>query len=280
MRDPLITIITSVYNGEQFLEQSIESVTSQSYPLIEYIIIDGGSKDQSVSIIRKHNTKISFWVSERDTGIYDAWNKALRHATGEWICFIGCDDFLTDSQTISTMAAHLKAATKKGHTLVYGKNTYIDINGNLIEVLGKEWDKCRDRFAKEMTLAHCGAFHHTSMFKRNGPFNQKFRIAGDYELLLREYKVNREFAMFVDLPVVVMRAGGISGNLESRLVLANETDMARKINGFTFVSWPVVLWKLRIRAYMVIKKLTGRGFANRMADLYRNLKGENKRWSR
>ena len=85
-----ISIVTVVYNGASTLEQTILSVLGQTYPHIEYIIIDGGSKDGTVDIIKKYQDRIAYWVSEPDEGIYDAMNKGIRHASGDWIYFLGC----------------------------------------------------------------------------------------------------------------------------------------------------------------------------------------------
>ena len=94
VRSPRISIITVVYNGASTLEQTILSVLKQTYSRIEYIIIDGGSKDGTVDIIKKYQDRIAYWVSEPDEGIYDAMNKGIRHASGDWIYFLGADDIL------------------------------------------------------------------------------------------------------------------------------------------------------------------------------------------
>lgn len=89
-----VTIVTAVYNGELYLEQTIKSVLDQTYDNIEYIIIDGDSTDDTLSIIKKYDEKIAYWISEPDAGIYDAWNKAISLTTGNWIAFVGADDIL------------------------------------------------------------------------------------------------------------------------------------------------------------------------------------------
>src|SRR5688572_26809863 len=91
---PKVSIITAVYNGDLYLEQTIQSVLAQTYANIEYIVIDGGSKDGTVAILKKYASKLAYWVSEPDKGIYDAWNKGVQAATGEWIAFLGADDLL------------------------------------------------------------------------------------------------------------------------------------------------------------------------------------------
>jgi glycosyltransferase involved in cell wall biosynthesis len=91
---PLLSIVTVVYNGEESLEKTIESVINHNYPNIEFIIVDGGSTDKTIDIIKKHEDKIDYWVSEKDSGIYDAMNKGLTLSTGEWIYYLGADDTL------------------------------------------------------------------------------------------------------------------------------------------------------------------------------------------
>jgi glycosyltransferase involved in cell wall biosynthesis len=276
---PLITIITSVYNGAAFLESCIESIAKQTYPNIQYIIIDGGSTDGTVDIITKHKSSVDYWISEKDNGIYDAWNKALRQAKGDWLTFIGADDFFLHDNTISSIVSHLNTAVKGGHTYVYGKVQQLASDMSVIEILGKRWSECREGFSKEMTLAHSCSFHHKSMFQRNGNFDDTFRIAGDYDFLLREYKTNKDFPFFIDMEISSMRSGGISGSLKNRLRMAKETQGARKKNGFNSISIPIVLWLIRIRAFIIMEAIFGPKLSTKLADIYRGLRGQKKRWS-
>lgn len=275
-----ITIITSVLNGGKFLTDSIKSVVNQTYPNIQYIIIDGGSTDDTVETIRKSEDKISYWISERDAGIYDAWNKALKMAKGEWITFIGADDLLISPEVISAIVPYLRQSEKEGRTYVYGKVQQVTSDLEVIETLGVEWDRCRDGFEKQMTLAHSCSFHHKSMFTRNGDFNASFRIAGDYEFLLREFRQNRDFAHFADVELSAMRTGGISGSLKSRLRMAKEMQYARRLNGFNSISIPIVWWLIRIRIFMLISAIFGTRSSAFFADFYRAIMGKKKRWSR
>ena len=89
---PLVSVITAVFNGQQYIVNCIESVLQQDYPYIEYIVIDGGSSDGTIDLLRQYDDRIAFWSSEPDRGVYDAWNKGLAIAQGEWICFVGADD--------------------------------------------------------------------------------------------------------------------------------------------------------------------------------------------
>jgi glycosyltransferase involved in cell wall biosynthesis len=275
---PVISIVMAVYNGEKFLTKCIESITSQSYSKIEYIVIDGGSKDATVDIIKSHAGGITYWVSEKDGGIYDAWNKAMKVATGEWICFIGADDFFANENVVQTIVTYLQKLDHNVIKFVYGKVSQVGFEDDqVIEVLGSPWHP--SGFDKQMTLAHCTSFHHKSLFEENGLFNSSFKIAGDYEFLLREYKKNPQFAYFLDVPVAMMRTGGVSGSLKNRLIMAQETNRARNLNGFNSISLPIILWLIRINAYLLFEKFFGNRISNRLADYYRRLKGKRKRWS-
>src|SRR3990172_6849742 len=97
---PLISIIVAVYNGKATLQQCIDSVAQQTYPNKELVIIDGGSNDGTVELLEKNRSKFSYWISEPDRGIYNAWNKGLVQAHGEWVCFLGADDYLWDATVL------------------------------------------------------------------------------------------------------------------------------------------------------------------------------------
>ena len=101
MEKPLISIITVAYNAIQLIEATIKSVINQSYTSIEYIIIDGGSTDGTIDIIKKYDKYLAYWISEPDKGIYDAMNKAIKKANGDWINFMNCGDTFVDENVIS-----------------------------------------------------------------------------------------------------------------------------------------------------------------------------------
>ncbi|HEY1196831.1 glycosyltransferase family 2 protein [Flavobacterium sp.] len=101
MNKPKISIVTVVYNGIDYIEPTILSVVNQDYPNFEYIIIDGGSSDGTVEVIKQYESKLSYWISEKDAGIYDAMNKGIDRASGDWIIFMNCGDYFYDPKVIS-----------------------------------------------------------------------------------------------------------------------------------------------------------------------------------
>src|SRR3954451_23901291 len=127
-----ISIITAVYNGEMLLERFFESVIKQNKQHYELIIIDGGSKDKSVALIKQYEKDISYWISEPDKGIYDAWNKGIEKASGNWIMFLGCDDKLVDSAIDKYVKIIEGLKKSEDIDLISSRVQIVDPEGNLI----------------------------------------------------------------------------------------------------------------------------------------------------
>jgi hypothetical protein len=198
---PLITIVTVVFNGEQFLEETILSVINQTYDNVEYIIIDGGSTDGTLDIIKKYEHAIDYWVSENDKGIYDAMNKGIDLATGEWINFMnGGDSFYDDG----VLAKVFVSKCYSDFDIVYGHHQVIYPSG-------------RKRFAKAglvknlwkgSQFCHQASFVSTGYHKVN-KFNLCTKIVADFEFFYNAWKHNAKFKG-VDLTVARFEAGGVS----------------------------------------------------------------------
>ena len=226
------------------MERSIKSILSQTYPNKELIVIDGGSEDGTVAILRKYDNDISFWKSEPDRGIYHAWNKAIEHANGEWICFLGADDYFWKPNVLEALVPHLIEALKSKIRVVYGKIVKLDERGNVISFVGKPWKKIRWQMPHGMPLSlpHSGLMHHRKLFQNHGLFDESFKIAGDYEFLLRELK--NSSALYVDgLLTVGFQVGGTADS--SPLLCRREIARARWKNGFYGLSWLWVLIYIR-----------------------------------
>lgn len=285
MNNKFISVITASYNNEKTIGETIESVLNQTYNNIEYIIIDGASTDSTLEIIQSYDhlfkkTNIDFkYISEPDNGIYNAWNKALKLTKGEWIVFIGADDYFKHSMTIEKIVPVLNNAKENAIKYVYGKIEHISKNNHPVEIIGKPWQKQREKFTNIMNIGHSGSFNHRSLFEIYGNFNDEFKIAGDYEFLLREFKNKTRSAFFYDEITIVMREGGISGSLTNRLLLIRESYKAREINGINAFSLELFFWETKVRAMHIISKVIGYKKASNMADLYRMALGKNKRWS-
>jgi len=202
-----ISIITAVYNAEKFLIDFFESIKSHDVNDYELIIIDGGSKDSTVNIIKSYAEYVSYWISEPDKGIYDAWNKGVVKASGEWIMFLGADDKLVTG-ALKDYARFIKEKqiTEDNCLYISSRMQIIDSSGNNVRIKGWPWEW--PFFLKEMTVAHPGSLHSRKLFKDFGLFDPTYRSSGDYELLLRpKDKLN---AKFFDQLTVIMLEGGMS----------------------------------------------------------------------
>jgi len=232
--NPLFTIIVAVLNNKESLERCIESVNNQTYPHRELIIIDGGSTDGTVEILKNNDDNIAYWESSPDRGIYHAWNKALQYVRGEWICFLGADDYFWSENVLTDLSPHLAKATGLGIKVVYGQAARVGRNERIFKLIGKPWDKIRWLMPHGMPLQHTGLMHHRSLFEKHGLFDETFRIVGDYDLLLRELK-NGDALFVRDLIVAGCQAGGISDI--NFLLTHREIRQARRKNGFRNLSW-------------------------------------------
>ncbi len=189
--------------------------------------MDGGSTDNTVSILTRRDAEITVWESSPDRGVYDAWNKAIDKATGDWICFLGADDFLWSPGVFTKALPHLNKAKEQQVRVVYGQIASISKEGALLGFRGSPWETVRERFCWEMCIPHPGLFHHRELFSQHGKFDDSYRIAGDYEFLLRELKT--ESAIFIpDLVTVGFREGGLSNRPDLAALALREMKRARK----------------------------------------------------
>ncbi|MGD0283763.1 MAG: glycosyltransferase family 2 protein [Dissulfurispiraceae bacterium] len=223
-QNPLITVITVVFNGAETLEQTILSVLRQSSDNVEYLIIDGGSTDGTLDIIRKYEYAIDYWVSEPDGGIYEAWNKAAGIALGDWCIFLGADDELASDNVLEEIflsyAPHFEE-----YQLIYGKLHIINsATGELLEELGQP----REELSREYEffrpkLPKCPEIlMHRSLFSGNATFDTTYRIAGDAKFLLHSLASGAR-VLYLDLPVAKMRLGGVSSAPKNLLIASRET---------------------------------------------------------
>ncbi|MGZ8214435.1 MAG: glycosyltransferase family 2 protein [Methylosarcina sp.] len=230
-RLPLISIVVAVYNGREVLQQCVDSIASQTYKNKELIVIDGGSKDGTVDLLMKNQDRIGYWLSEPDKGIYNAWNKALPRVRGEWICFLGADDFFWDTTVLEGMSKHLQKLPSAVR-VAYGRLMILDSDGKELYPLGQPWPSIKDRFKHSMCIPHPGVMHRKSLFEQHGQFDESFRIAADYELLLRELPMAEAF-FAQDLIVVGMRQGGISSTASNLWLALGEIRRAQRMHGHT-----------------------------------------------
>lgn len=247
---PLITIIVAVRNGEATIQRCIDSVSQQTYTNRELIVIDGASIDATVDIIRQNSSYISYWESKKDKGVYHAWNKALNHVKGDWICFLGADDFFWNEHCLTRIYPFLNDASPKTR-VVYGKVNVVSSSGAVLYSIGGPWPDMKKKFLQINCLPHPGLMHHHSIFKEHGRFDDSFLIAGDYELLLRELLIND--ARFVPLSMVGMQHGGLSTLADNSIKGLKEMRRALRMHN---IQYPSVHWSLGISKALMMYALS------------------------
>ena len=248
---PLITVITVVFNGAETLRDTIESVMKQSYDNVEYIVVDGGSSDVTVDILRQYNHVIDYWLSEKDGGIYDAMNKGAGLASGDYIGMLNADDMFTDENVLQDIADRF-CMTKVD--AVFSCLNIVDKN-NLKKILRKY------RVAKlNSTLLRIGIMpaHPTfyckkSCYKQAGAYKTTYKIAADFEMLVRLLIQHKISWAFIDKVTVTMRAGGVSTRGVMASVKLNlEIIRACKENGL-YSNLLFLALKLPIRLFELIR---------------------------
>ena len=275
---PVITVIVAVFNGSKTLQQCIDSVAQQSYPKKELIIIDGCSTDSTVDLLKANSAKVSYWVSETDNGIYNAWNKGLSQAHGDWICFLGADDYFWDQQVLERMSEQL-ALIPPDIRVAYGKIMLLTSDGANLYAVGEPWGKVKERFKHEMSIPHPGLMHRHSLFEVRGKFDESFRIVGDYELLLRELKTG-EAAFIPGIVVTGMRQGGISSNPEHSLTLLHEVRRAQVTHGQNLPGRIWLMAVVRVYIRLLLWRVFGEKLTRKALDVGRYIMGLPAYWKK
>lgn len=224
-----ISIITVSYNSAATIADTMQSVSGQDYPDVEYIIIDGNSTDGTLDIIMRFPT-VAKVVSEKDNGMYDAMNKGIRLATGEVIGILNSDDIYTHSSVLSDVVARFN---KKNTDTVYGDLQYVSrLNVNKIIRTWRSGSFSRRKFYYGWMPPHPAFFVRKKVYDQVGLFNNSLSSAADYELILRILCKNQFDAAYLPEILVKMRTGGKSNaSLFNRIAANKEDRLAWKLNG-------------------------------------------------
>jgi glycosyltransferase involved in cell wall biosynthesis len=248
---PLFTVVTVIFNGEKELESTILSVLNQSYSNVEYIIVDGRSTDGTLDILRKYEDSIDYWVSEPDRGIYDAMNKGIRHARGEWLYFLNCGDCFADSEVLAKVAL---PAARTDVPLVIGRVNYL----------------CGDRVLKQFPVTvpteitaralFRSKFCHQAFFARRrsyidaGGFDTRFPVFSDFHTA---YRIIRDGGGFdrINLTIADFDGSGVSSDPRHALQLYCEAERVLTCLGESRGPVSFGLGYLRALAYQLRKWL-------------------------
>ena len=189
VNNPLVSVITPSWNSVHYIEQTILSVINQTYRNVEYIIIDGGSSDGTLDIIRKYESYIDFWVSETDDGMYQAINKGMQRASGEIVAYLNSDDLYypdTLEKVVNYFANNLSAE------LVYGNLDFVDEEGK--KLFTQKYPKFRLNFFIRANCSMIGqpaAFWRSSLLKKTGMFDESLKMASDFDFFIRAGMIGR-----------------------------------------------------------------------------------------
>ena len=240
-----ISIITATYNSEKTLLDTLLSLEKQTHPDIEYIVVDGASKDNTIKLIKRNCTKVSKIICEPDKGIYDALNKGIQAASGDVIGFLHSDDLLAYDDAIADIAKKFKST---GCDAIYGDLEYVAQNDTTKRIrLWKSGSFSRFKMKVGWMPPHPSFYMKRKCYRQFGCFSLDYRISADYDSLLRYILKQRISIAYLPKVLVKMRVGGISNRSVSSMVKKSMEDIRiMKQNG---IIWPLAL------AYKNISKL-------------------------
>jgi glycosyltransferase involved in cell wall biosynthesis len=224
-----VSIITAVYNGAQTIAATLHSVAQQDHDAIEHIVVDGGSTDATLAIVRANEGRVSRTISEPDTGVYEAFNKGLHLATGDAIAFLNSGDTYVSSNAVSRM---VEALSSHGIQAAFADVLIVDV---------EDWSRVirrysSRRFAPESMVyglmpAHPSLFLRREVYQRVGEYDANFRIAGDFEMCLRVFLKSSTPYLYLNEAIVRMPAGGLSNRgWRSKLTITREMVKACAMN--------------------------------------------------
>ena len=220
-----ISIITICYNSEKTISKTLKSLKSQTFKDFEHIVIDGGSIDRTINIIKKENISDKI-ISEKDKGIYDAFNKGILNSTGEIIGFLNSDDVFNDVDTLEKI---VKSFGNK-NDCVFGDIIYTDTENKVIRIW-KGSPFVKGAFKKGWMPAHPTFYCKRKIYEKFGVYDDSYKIAGDFELMMRFLEKKKIYSKYVPAILVNMKIGGVSNrSIKSKIKILIEEFKAFKQN--------------------------------------------------
>lgn len=229
----MITVITVVFNDYANIRRTIESVVNQSYESLEYIVIDGGSTDGTLEVIKEYSAKIDVLISEEDEGIFNAMNKGLERATGEWVNFMNSGDIFYENTVLANVFRDLTISDNI--TLIYGD-----------KISGGEYVAALEPLSA-MSRGGFFACHQSMFFRMPIRYNECFKVMSDYELILRLYSSNKDGFIYRPFVVCDYAEGGFTSVIRWRARLERYFCLARYL-GVTAIMKSLALWWLNRKA--------------------------------
>lgn len=233
---PVVSIITATFNCCATLEQTITSVITQTYPSREYIVIDGGSSDGTLEILGRFDDSIDYWISEPDKGIYDALNKGIELAHGEWIYILGSDDRIVDA----TLFAHI-FSQRYDSKFIYGDVIY----GDTGKTYGGEFTR---RMLIEKNICQQGILYHADLFKKLGYFDLRYPLVADWVFNMKAIALGTTNPTHIDVIFAQYALNGASNRITDSAFAHDRFDLIRKYLGFSYY---VLALSFRLRDQIV-----------------------------
>ena len=247
---PLVSIITVVFNNDEYIRDAIESVLSQDYSRIEHIVIDGGSTDGTIGIIKEYSDNISVFLSEPDEGIFDALNKGIIRSHGEIIGILHSDDLFCDKHVVSDVIQKLRDTDTE---LCFSDLVIVD------EVSGKVMRYVRAHYFRRWMLRtgffppHPTMFLKRSIFDELGLYSKKFQIAGDFDFIIRVFYGRKINWVYLNRITVKMKSGGLSNSgLSNKILCSKEIHESLRMNNiFTLYFFQVGRYLIRMMEFLI-----------------------------
>lgn len=242
---PRLTIVIATYNPGGALEETLRSVYSQTFRDFEIVVVDGGSSDGTLEVLWSDGGRIGYWISEPDEGVYDAYNKGIDLARGEWVYFIGAGDVLADDQVLERVFS----------SSIPGDLVYADV------LLGKGGERYDGRFGRfklcRRNICHQSIFYRRALFRDLGKFETRYRVQADRAFNMRCFGDRRVRPVYLDMVVAVFQKGGLSDSGPDREFDADRLSLIRECFGRRYL--------LLMKAYMFQKE-----FVNALVNLARS----------
>nr|WP_320039518.1 glycosyltransferase family 2 protein [uncultured Bacteroides sp.] len=248
-----ISIVTVTFNRAHVIKDAIEGVLKQNYKNYEYIIVDGKSKDNTVELLKEYETRFDGrmrWISEPDKGLYDAINKGIKMATGDVVGIINSDDYFHRTDTFDVIAK----AFENGQTeAIYADEEDVnEENGKRFRYSGSFFSTWMYRIG--MMPSHPTFYAKKDLFEKYGYYKLGYKIAADFELIMRFAYVNKVKMKYVPEAILTFRLGGVSTNLKNKMLLNKETVRALKENGL-FACEPMIWLKYFFKIKQIVNSL-------------------------
>lgn len=243
MSYPKISIITPTYNQSDYIEQTILSVLNQNYPNLEYIIIDAGSTDGTIDILKKYDKRISYWVSEKDNGLYDAVYKGFEIATGEILAWINSDDIYLPN-SLFTVAEIFNSFPEV--SWLQGANSHIDEIGRIVSVFPSQfWTRFDLPAGSGKSIQQESTFFKSSLWKESGkPLDRNSQLAGDYGLWLTYFRFAELYVTSAALGCFRMRSSNQKSYNQKKEYLLEKKDIYRKNKCMSTHKFKLFLFKI------------------------------------